>query len=172
MNQTKLNEVLKEHKKWLWGEGGSRAYLVNENLVGVDFESSILRGATIAHTDLSYKDFSNADLSYVDFTGSDLKFANFYGADMGNVDLSDTDLEGANTQKVRGTKILSIDNIGTFNGKVTFIPSINRVFAGCWEGDLEEFLEAGLIMNSANEKEKRNIEIAYELFRNNEEESK
>lgn len=103
---------------------------------------------------------------------ADLRYANLRYADLSGADLSGADLSGANTDKVSGIVILSIDNIGTFNGKATFLPSENTVWAGCWQGTLDEFMEKGLEANRKNEKEMRNIQLAYEFFKNNAGEAK
>lgn len=99
----------------------------------------------------------------------DGKRANLSGADLSGADLSGANLSGANlrntsTQSIRGLDVFSVDNIGTFNGKATYIPSENVVFAGCWKGTLDEFLEKGLEVNK-DEKQKQKIQKAYEFFK-------
>ncbi|WAX23198.1 pentapeptide repeat protein [Staphylococcus phage vB_SauM_VL10] len=73
------------------------------------------------------------------------------------------DLKRAYITKIKRVAMYSIDNIGTFKGKVTYIPSLDTVFAGCWNGNLEEFLEKGLKMNEGKEADK--IKKAYEFFK-------
>ncbi len=55
---------------------------------------------------------SGADLRDTNLSGADLRYANLSGAD-----LRDADLSNANTSRIRGMKILNVDNIGTFGGK-------------------------------------------------------
>lgn len=43
------------------------------------------------------------------------------------------------------------------------MPSLNKVFAGCWDGDLEAFLEKGLEENQGVEADK--IRKVYEFFK-------
>lgn len=141
MDQQQLNTVLSEHKKWLKNNAeGKRANL---------------SGAYLRYADLRYADLRGADIS-----DTHIRYANLRYADLG----------GASTQSTYGQKILSVDNVGTFNGKVTFIPHFNKVFAGCWDGNLEEFLEKGLRMNEHNETQRKNMKLIYEFFRNNKEE--
>jgi hypothetical protein len=44
---------------------------------------------------------------------------------------------------------------------------MDRVFAGCWQGNLEEFLMKGLEMNKDNPLQYENIRMAYRFFLNN-----
>ena len=64
MNKTELTKIIREHKKWLAGEGGQRADL---------------RGA-----DLQFANLRNADLQGADLQGADLR-----GADLKNTILED-----------------------------------------------------------------------------------
>ena len=148
MNKQELQVILDNHKKWLYDEGGERANL---------------RHADLRHADLRYADLRHADLSDADLSDANLRGANLRGAN-----LSDADLSGADTQRVYGLKIISFDNIGTYNGKATYIPKYDVVFAGCWTGNLEGFLEKGKKMNEDEPTQLKNIELAYQIFKNNE----
>jgi len=92
MYSDKLKEILEEHRKWVRGDGGSRA-----DLSGVD-----LSGA-----DLSGVDLSGVDLSDADLYGANLSRADLSGADLSGVDLSSADLSGANLQK-RNYSVINI----------------------------------------------------------------
>ena len=69
MNRDELNTLLKEHEKWLRGEGGARAnlryadlqsaYLQRADLQNADLRSAVLRGAYLQSADLR-----NANLDY------------------------------------------------------------------------------------------------------------
>lgn len=81
MTETKMNEILELHKKWLNGAAdGKRAYLR-----GADLRSAYLRGA----------DLLGADLQGADLRGADLRSADLLGADLKGADLNDADLKGA-----------------------------------------------------------------------------
>ncbi|NGP45998.1 pentapeptide repeat-containing protein [Bacillaceae bacterium SIJ1] len=110
----------------------------------------------------SFKEGERANLRGADLRGADLR-----GAELSYANLRGADLRGANTQRVRGVEIFSVGNIGTFGGEVKYIPSLDKVFAGCWDGNLEGFLNKGLARNKDDEKQKRNIKIAYAFFKNN-----
>ena len=46
MNRDELNTILKEHEKWLAGDGGARADLRSANLQSAYLQSADLRGAS------------------------------------------------------------------------------------------------------------------------------
>lgn len=148
------------------------AILYGTNLYKADLNYCNLGMANLCRTDLSYARLFDTDLSDVLLCSSnlkhtDLRYANLYNTNLGNCNLENTYLTQANTNQVRGLEIYSIDNIGTFHGKVTYVPSIDTVYAGCWSGTLEQFLEKGLEMNKGNKQETKNIKLAYQFFKNN-----
>lgn len=81
MTQNELDKILKNHKKWLNADGGSRANLRGANLRGAN-----LRGA----------DLRAAELRDVNLWGADLRGANLWGADLWGANLRDADFRGAN----------------------------------------------------------------------------
>lgn len=188
-----LKEILEKHIKWLSGEhNGEKANLSGADLRDANLNDADLRYANLSGADLSgaglhYVNLSGADLSYTNLSGAGLRDANLRCADLHDANLSgadlrcadlryanlrctdlrDADLSNANTSRLRGMKILSVDNIGTYGGKATYIPLYDIVFAGCWKGNLEQFFEKGMEMNESDEKEQRNIKLAYEFFKNN-----
>ena len=98
-----LKEILEKHIKWLSGEhNGEKA-----NLSGAD-----LRDANLSDADLRYANLSGAGLRDANLSGADLSYTNLRCAD-----LRDADLSNANTNRIRGMKILNVDNIGTFGFK-------------------------------------------------------
>ena len=183
MNKEQLKEILEKHEKWLKGEeGGERANLAgailrgadleNADLVGAILREADLRGANLRRAILRGADLAEADLRGADLREANLRRANLRGAilryaDLAETNLAEANLRGVNTDCVFSKNIYSIDNIGTFQGKVTFVPELNKVFAGCWNGTLDQFLVKGIEMNKGNKREKRNIEIAHEFFKIN-----
>jgi len=115
MTQEKLNEVLKEHAKWLrtrfsskqeghwadlsWanlrGADLSGADLRGADLSGADLSGANLRGADLRGADLRGPNLSGADLRWADLSGADLRGADLRGADLRWADLSGADLRGA-----------------------------------------------------------------------------
>lgn len=138
--------------------------LNHANLHFSDLTDVNLTNAYLINANLQYANLNYADLTYAYLNGANLNYADLTGANLNYADLSN-----ANTVNIQGLKIFSIDNIGTFKGKVTYIPKLDKVFAGCWEGSLERFLYKGLEMNEEDEVEVQNIMLAYQFFKNNKE---
>lgn len=193
INQKELNKKVKLHKDWLKDKDkGERLVLIEYDLsdlslVGVDLRHANLMLSNLNHTDvrcsnlassilvdtdLSYANLNNTDLTNALLTDSVLNYTDLTGANLYNAILTDCNLENtclsqANTNQIQGVDVYSIDNIGTFNGKATYVPSTDTVYAGCWTGTLEQFLEKGLEMNQDYNQEIENIELAYQFFKNN-----
>ncbi|QDF14408.1 pentapeptide repeat family protein [Staphylococcus phage PMBT8] len=138
--------------------------LIGANLTNTHLNYAILSGVNLAYADLTDANLTDANLNYANLTDANLAYA-----DLTYANLKYANLSGANTTHIRGLKVFSVDNIGTFKGKVTYIPKLDKVFAGCWEGSLEEFLYKGLEMNE-DEAELQNIKLVYQFFKNNKEE--
>ena len=65
ITQDELNNILKDHKKWLSvAYGGIRAYLSGADLRGADLRRANLSEADLSGADLSGAYFSGADLNY------------------------------------------------------------------------------------------------------------
>lgn len=146
--------------------------LKHANLTEADLNDTNLIASKLKHANLTDADLTDANLSNAYLTGADLIYAclndaNLTEADLTGANLNYADLSGANTANIQGLKVFSIDNIGTFKGKVTYIPKLDKVFAGCWKGSLERFLYKGLAMNEEDEVEVQNIMLAYQFFKNN-----
>ena len=78
MEQSKLNEILELHEKWINGvEGGVKA-----DLHGADFLGANLIDADLRYINLIDADFLGADLHEADLHGADLTGANLRGANL------------------------------------------------------------------------------------------
>jgi hypothetical protein len=92
MNQKELDEVLKKHDKWLFGdEGGERA-----NLRSADLTDANLARANLAKADLTGANLARADLAKADLPGASLRSANLTRANLRSADLTDANLARAN----------------------------------------------------------------------------
>lgn len=102
ISREELNEILKEHKLWLEGEGeGERADLSYTNLSGMDLRGVNLKRAILTHANLIYADLKYANLAYADLRYADLRCADaenvdFMSADLKYAKLSDANLKRAN----------------------------------------------------------------------------
>ena len=86
-----LKEILENHKKWLFGNGGERA-----DLRGADLRDADLSGANLRDANLRDANLSGADLRGADLRGANLWGANLWGAYLRDADLRGADLRGAN----------------------------------------------------------------------------
>src|SRR5690625_6043389 len=64
MNQQELELILKNHRKWLLGDGGEHADLRHANLSGANLSGANLRGADLRGADLSDANLSNASTKH------------------------------------------------------------------------------------------------------------
>ena len=111
MTQEKLNEVLKEHAKWLRTrfsakQEGREANLRWANLRGADLSWADLRWANLRGANLSGADLSGANLSGADLSGANLRWANLSGADLSGANLRWANLRWADLSwaNLRGAK--------------------------------------------------------------------
>lgn len=128
MTHKELNNILKEHKLWLFsdGEKGKQADLSHLDLCGFDLSGANLKCANLLAVDLSGADLIDADLSEADL----------WAADLSNADLSNTNLDGAN---------LSYANLSDANLSGADLSSANLSKANLWGADLK-----GADLNWAN----------------------
>lgn len=96
MDEKRLKEILKLHKKWLNGDaGGVKADLREANLYRAD-----LREVDLREADLREVDLYGADLRGANLRGADLREADLYGADLREADLRGANLRGADLYEV------------------------------------------------------------------------
>jgi uncharacterized protein YjbI with pentapeptide repeats len=147
MTQEQLSQILTDHKEWL-----------NDNLKG---KRADLRGADLRNADLSYANLWCADLHGADLRNADLSYANLrranlqraylrdanlfgahlYGADLFHADLLGADLCEAHLCEAKSNNLtfLAIYGIGSANRQTLYIPEMDAVFCGCFNGTMEEF---------------------------------
>ncbi len=96
MEINKLNEILKNHKLWLNGEGGECA-----NLRGADLRYANLYNIDLRCANLNSADLNSADLRCANLRGVDLSGANLSGASLYNANLYSSNLNNANLNNVK-----------------------------------------------------------------------
>ncbi len=120
MEQKELNKILESHKRWLRSEGG---------------ECANLREADLRSARLLWADLTGANLTEADLRQADLRRANLIGAN-----LREADLRYANFTEASGLSVLCVQvNTSSENRRIAYIPSLNIVTAGCFQGTFEEF---------------------------------
>ena len=105
----------------------SQADLNGANLSRADLRGADLRGAILRWADLNGANLNGADLREADLSGADLS-----GAILGRADLNEANLRGANLPHyyISG---------GFRNDSALFVPSLGKIWAGCWAGTALEF---------------------------------
>ena len=91
-----LEEVLKQHKKWLLGDkDGARANLYRANLYRANLYRANLTDANLSGAYLSGADLYRANLADANLSGAYLIDVNLSGADLSGADLSRANLSSA-----------------------------------------------------------------------------
>jgi hypothetical protein len=111
MTKERLDEILKEHEKWLrtrfcFKVEGSRANLYGADLCEANLYEANLRGADLREADLRGADLREADLYGANLYGANLREADLYGADLYGANLREADLYGAD---LRGADLREAD---------------------------------------------------------------
>ena len=75
-----IENILKQHKAWLEGDGGEMANLYGANLSHANLRGANLRCADLRRADLLGADLRCADLSHAKLRGANLNGADLYGA--------------------------------------------------------------------------------------------
>jgi hypothetical protein len=70
MEASELNEILKQHRVWIDGKGGSRANLYGADLWDANLRDANLRGAILWGANLACANLSGANLERADLTGA------------------------------------------------------------------------------------------------------
>lgn len=145
MKQKELDEILESHKRWLQNEGGERAILCNADLRGADLCGADLRNARLLWADLTGANLTGANLTEADLRDANLRDANLTEAKLCWTDLYEAGLRGADLRYANFADVISLSvlsvqvNTSCENRKITYIPSLNIVTAGCFQGTFEEF---------------------------------
>ena len=137
-----LNEILENHKKWLYNEGGERADLHDTDLKefilkGVDLRKANLAGANLSKANLEDADLRDADLEGANLEGANLSEANLEYADLRRACLVRTNLSESNLSKTDCTDA-NLRNAGLIyaNLREAFLKEANLVDANLRGADL------------------------------------
>ena len=95
-----LNEILENHKKWLYNEGGERADLHDTDLKefilrGVDFRKANLQGANLSKANIEGANLSEANLEYADLRRACLEKTNLSESNLSKTDCTYANLRNA-----------------------------------------------------------------------------
>lgn len=116
ITQEELNQILEDHRRWMYGEGGNRADLSDVDLSWMDLSGKVLRRAKLSHAKLIGTNLTDTDLTSAYLTDADLSNAN-----LSWTTLSFSYLDGANLQ---GVRIMNT----TGNGKQVRTMQLNKYY--------------------------------------------
>ena len=170
ITRNELKEILEEHKKWLYENGGKQADLRYADLSNADLSNADLSNANLWNANLSGTDLRYADLRYAYLSNADLRYADLWNANLSGTDLSDanlsgTDLRYCNTEHLKGKNVISVQiNTSRENNKISYWEDLGVWTTGCFQGTLEELKESIERTHKDNEFLRKRYERAIEYI--------
>ena len=142
-----IKQILKDHKLWLEGAGGTRADLQGANLRKADLQGANLQGANLREADLRKADLQGANLLEARLCKANLQEANLreaylQGARLCKANLQEANLREANLQEA----CLCRANLADIKGKNILTFSAGKDFA--WTAD--QHIKIGCIYNTVS----------------------
>ena len=128
MEQSKLKEILEQHRLWIDGKGGKCANLINENLRGANLKDANLRGANLSGADLWDANLSDASLTGANLYNADLRGAILRDANLEDVSFINANLTGANLTGANLT-ITHFENASL--DSIIGLPDVSWIIPGC-----------------------------------------
>ena len=110
----------------------------------VTFDHVVLSHSRIFESTLTDVEFRYCNINFTKFRATqlnDLKlyFSTFLASTVVNCELTLSECTRTSFEHTAGLEVYSVGPVGTFYGSVVYFPSLNKVFAGCWQGNEEEF---------------------------------
>lgn len=114
------------------------------NLTSVTFDDVDFTYLCVDESSFASVEFHRCVFMFACFTNTVLQLRNvsvctFVYTDILKCTLSAGEMSRTSFDKITGLDVYSVGPVGTFDGNVTYFPSLHKVFAGCWQGDEEEF---------------------------------
>ncbi|MGL5219603.1 MAG: pentapeptide repeat-containing protein [Plesiomonas shigelloides] len=136
MKREELKVILDDHKKWLDGDGGSRANLRDANLRGANLRDANLRGANLCGANLYGANLCGANLYGANLYGANLCGANLYGANLCDANLCDANLWGCSGElnRIKSIFVSSVYAI-TYTSEYLQIGCQRHKIAEWWDFD-------------------------------------
>jgi len=128
--------IVVEHKKWLAGDGGSRADLSGRDLQGMSFYGKNLREANFCGADCCGVDFRRSNLSSAILDSSNCTYADFRACDLTGADFHKTTITEANFDGAIDGRMARLD----FGGLSICVRS-NKTSIGCRVEDNDNWLK-------------------------------
>ena len=152
MEQSKLKEILDQHRLWLNGKGGKCA-----NLHGADLTRANLRGADLSDAKLKDANLKDANLRF-----ANLYRANLYRANLGGADLKGSNLTGANLTGANLTNAILPDISWIIPGCLVRLYKFRQPFYVTKEGKWENFVQDSLGFFIQDNREEKTFDMLVE----------
>lgn len=115
------------------------AKLENVTFIKVDFTRAHVVDSTFTKVRLRHCSFSFSSFHNTQLRDLYLYFCSFTASTIADCELTILELTRTSFDNITGLDVHSVGPVGTFYGNVVYFPSLNKVFAGCWQGSEEEF---------------------------------
>ena len=120
------------------------ATMIEVEVADTIFNCTSFRSTYIERSKLTEVTFKECYFRYTSFIDTVLNiramhFCSFLNAQIKECGLTISELTRTTFDSTEGLDVYSVGPVGVLNGNVTYFPSLNKVFAGCWQGNEEEF---------------------------------
>lgn len=127
-----------------WGGTLRHAVMREAKVRNVVFDHVVLSNSwifesTLTDVEFRYCNFNSTKFRATQLGNLDLYLCTFLNSTIDECELSILGLTRTTFEYITGLDVYSVGPVGTFNGSVVYFPSLNKVFAGCWQGNEEEF---------------------------------
>jgi len=141
ISKEELKDIISKHSEWLLDKDkGERADLSYADLRFADLRSANLRYADLRSANLRYAGLRSADLRFADLRSANLDSADLRYADLRYADLRSANLRYADLRSADlDNNYISISRIGSSKRMTTYSFSEDKIWCGCFTGNLKEF---------------------------------
>jgi len=136
-----LIELVEKNRVNLSGANLSGANLRDANLRWANLSGANLSDANLRDANLRDANLSDANLSDANLRDANLSDANLSDANLRDANLSDANLRWANLSRAVSNKytFLAVYGIGKAKRQTLYIPELDKVWCGCFDGTIEAF---------------------------------
>ena len=168
----------------------TKANLDEVTISDTAFLGCVLRSVTMRKSSVTCVTFDDVDFTYLCVKGSSftsvafhrcvfmfacfvstvlqlrtVSVCTFIHTDILKCTLSAGDMRRTSFDDITGLDVYSVGPVGTFKGNVTYFPSLHKVFAGCWQGDEDEFFAKCVRVQETRPLRDLNLELATNMVK-------
>ena len=130
----------------------------------VVFSHSRIVESTLTDTEFRYCNFNSTKFRATQLNDLRLYFSTFLASTIVDCELTISELTRTSFEHTAGLDVHTVGPVGTFYGSVVYFPSLHKVFAGCWQGNEEEFF-AQCIKMTSNHGAVLNLDLATNMVK-------